>query len=303
MVSRADRQDRELANTLLASAAADLLRGLGAGRAAPVLAGVARLASRGFVADVADMDAAIARGGLAAAADVVLPRYAGTVTIRGAERVPPSGPLVVAANHAGTVDAPALWRLLAARDDLRIIALDRPILRAVPHLSSRLLYVRRDAHGGSGLVRRVIDHLRSGGAVLTFPAGTIEPDPLLRLGDAVDSLATWGSGVELFVRLVPEAAVLPIAVSGVISQRMLRNPIARWRATSQDRELAAATLQVLLRDRSINPVLSAGEPLRGGLEPGALRAAMERLLRDGAPRPARHNADPTATGWNTGGDE
>ena len=283
MVDQTDRVDwreRELANSLRDSSAADLLRGLGAGRVAPVLAGVARLAVGRFVADLTEMDAAVARGGLAAAADLLLSRYAGTVTIRGAGGVPPSGPLVVVANHAGTVDAPALWRLLAARDDLRIIALDRPLLRALPHLASRLLYVEGDAHGRAGLVRRVADHLRSGGAVLTYPAGKIEPDPVLRLGDALNSLATWGNGVELLVRLVPGTAVLPVAVSGVISQRMLVNPLARWRATSPDREWAAATLQVLVHDRSINPVLSAGEPLQGAPGTGELRAAMVGLLHD-----------------------
>ena len=283
MVDQVDRThwwEREPANSLRDSSAADLLQGLGAGRAAPVLAGVARLAVGRFVADLTEMDAAIARGGLAAAADVVLSRYAGTVTIRGAERVPPSGPLVVVANHAGTVDAPALWRLLAARDDLRIIALDRHLLRVLPHLASRLLFVKGEAHERTGLVRRVADHLRSGGAVLTYPAGKIEPDPMLRLGDALTSLATWGNGAELLARLVPGAAVLPVAVSGVISQRMLLNPLARWRATSPDREWAAATLQVLVHDRSINPVLSAGEPLRGTPGPGELRSAMVGLLHD-----------------------
>ena len=280
VVGQVDRRGRELDNSLGDSSAADLLRGLGAERAAPVLAGVARLAVSRFVADLTDMDAAIARGGLAAAADVLLPRYAGTVTIRGTECVPPTGPLIVAANHAGTVDAPALWRLLAARDDLRIIALDRPVLRPGPHLASRLLLLTTDAAGRTGLVRQVTEHLRSGGAVLTFPAGTIEPDPVLRLRDALASLATWGRGVELFVRLVPGTAVLPVAVSGVISQRMLLNPLARWRATPEDRELAAATLQVLARDRSINPVLSVGEPLRGTPRPGELRSAMTGLLHD-----------------------
>jgi hypothetical protein len=287
VVDQADRVDwreRELANSLRDSSAADLLRGLGAGRAAPVLAGVARLAVGRFVADVTEMDSAIARGGLPAGADVVLSRYAGTVTIRGAGRVPPSGPLVVVANHPGTVDAPALWRLLAARDDLRIIALDRPFLHAVPHLESRLLYVKGDAHGRAGLVRGVVDHLRSGGAVLTFPAGTIEPDPVQRLGDALNSLATWGNGVELFVRLVPGAAVLPVAVSGVISQRMLLSQLARWRSTPRERELSAATLQVLVHDRSINPVLSAGEPMRGAPGTGELRSAMAALLYDCAGR-------------------
>lgn len=280
VVGQAEGRDRELENSLRDSAAADLLRGLGAGRAAPALKGLARLAVGRFVDDLMEMDAAIARGGLAAAADVLLPRYAGNVTIRGAGWVPNSGPLMVVANHAGTVDAPALWRLLATRDDLRIIALDRPILRALPHLASKLLYVTKDADGRTGLIRQVADHLRSGGAVLTFPAGTIEPDPALRLADAQTSLATWGRGVELFSRLVPGTDVLPVAVSGVISQRMLANPLARWRATPEDRELTAATLQVLAHDRSINPVLSAGEPLRGTPDPGALRSAMAGLLHE-----------------------
>lgn len=276
----AANRNRGLEHALRTSAAADLLHGLGLAWAAPALAGLARLVVGRFVDDLQEVDAAISRGGLSAAADVVLTRYAGTVTIRGAQLVPSSGPLVVAANHAGVVDAPAIWRLLAVRDDVLIIALDRPILRAIPHLSSRLLSVGSEAHGRTGLVRRIADQLRSGGAVLTFPAGTTEPDPQLRLEDALASLDAWGRGVELFPRLVPETAVLPVVVSGVISQRMLRNPVARCRSTPEERELAAATLQVLFRDRSINPVVTAGEPLRHAPALGDLTAAMAELLRN-----------------------
>ena len=271
--------DRALRMSLRDSATEDLLRGLGLGRASAVLGGLGRTAVGRFVRDVAEMDAAIGRSGLAAGAEVLLPRYAGPVTLHGQDRVPARGPLVVAANHAGTVDAPALWRLLASRDDLRIIALNRPILRAVPHLASRLLHVEPEGGGRGELVRRVAEHLRSGGAVLTFPAGTIEPDPAVRPGDALASLTNWGRSVELFVRLVPDTTVLPVAVSGVISQRMLRHPLARWRATPENRELAAATLQVLVRDRSIRPVLRAGTPLMGDAVSG-LPAAMSTLLHD-----------------------
>lgn len=280
MTGSEDPPDHEPDHRLRDSAATDLLRGLGLGWAAPALGSVARLAVGRFVGDLLEMDAAIARGGLSAGADVVLDRYAGTVTIRGAERVPASGPLVVTANHAGTVDAPALWRLLSVRDDLLIIALDRPILRAVPNLASRLLTVKSEAHVRSRLVRQVAGHLRSGGAVLTFPAGTIEPDPALRPEDALSALGCWGRGVELFVRLVPATAVLPVAVSGVISQRMLRSPIARWRSTPERRELAAATLQALLRDRSVDPVVVAGEPLRNAPSLVEIRAAMAELVRE-----------------------
>ena len=274
------RQGLELVNTLRDSSASDLLRGLGAAWAAPVLGGAARRAVGRFVDDIAEMDAAVGSGGLSAAAEVLLERYAGTVTIRGTEHVPPAGPVVVVANHVGTVDVPALWRLLCVREDLRIIALDRPFLHAVPHLASRLLYVADDTHGRTGLVRSAAAHLRVGGAVLTFPAGAIEPDPALRLPDALASLGTWSAGVELLARLVPASAVLPVAVSGVISTRLLRHPLARWRTTPEERELAAATLQVFQRDRSIRPVLVAGEPLRDAPSTDVLRSVMARLLRD-----------------------
>lgn len=279
MVEEGNRRDLGLRRGLRDTSAADLLRGLGAKRSTPLLAGLARLAVSRFVTDVSEMDAAVARGGLAAAAEVVLPRYAGEVTIRGGQP-PAEGPLLVVSNHAGTVDAPAIWRMLAVRDDVLIIALERPILRTIPHMASRLLYVNGDAHGRTGLVRRAAEHLRSGGAILTFPAGTIEPDPRLRFADALASLDSWGSSVELLVRLAPGTAVLPVAVSGVISQRMLRNPLARRRATAEDSELAAATLQILVRDRSVRPVVSVGEPLRGRFGVAELREAMVQLLHD-----------------------
>lgn len=266
---------------LVASSLEDLRRGLGL---APRLGAAVVPLARSFARDIVAMDAAIGRGGLAAGADVLLPRYSGRVTIVGAGRVPESGPLVVTANHPGTVDTLCLWRLLAARDDVRIIALDREFLHAVPHLAARLLYVER-GHGGRGhagraaLVRRAADHLRAGGALLTFPAGTIEPDPAVRPADAHAALAGWGRSPELFARLVPDAVVLPVGVSGVISTRMLRHPLARLRRSVADRELAAATLQVVRRDRSITPRVVVGEPLRGaeGLT-GRLHDAMLGLL-------------------------
>ena len=254
-------RNRGLEHALRTSAAADLLHGLGLTWAAPALAGLARLVVGRFVDDLQEVDAAISRGGLSAAADVVLTRYAGTVTIRGAQLVPSSGPLVVAANHAGVVDAPAIWRLLAVRDDVLIIALDRPILRAIPHLSSRLLSVGSEAHGRTGLVRGSPTNCDR--VVRCSPSPPAPPNPIRSCGWRTHwprwTPGAWGRTVP---RLVPETAVLPVVVSGVISQRMLRNPVARCRSTPEERELAAATLQVLFRDRSINPVVTAGEPLR-----------------------------------------
>lgn len=247
---------KETEADLRASALDDLLRGLGITHAlsrrvlGPPLAWFARR----FAGEMLEMDRLVGEQGFGAAADYLLGRFAGCVTVEGAEHVPADGPLLVVANHCGTVDIVCLWHLLRHHSDVKIIALDRPILRAVPHLASRLIYVNGD--------RRVLDeaaaHLAGGGTLITFPAGAIEPDPMLRPADAVASLERWHPSTRALLKRVPDLAVLPVAIGGVISTRWLRRPPARWRRRPEDRELAAATIQVALRDRSVRPRVVVG---------------------------------------------
>ena len=70
----------------------------------------------------------------------------------------------------------ALFAALA-RPDLKVIALDRPFLLSLPNLSRQLYYVTDSPQERVSLVRRAYRHLRSGGSLLTFPAGHTEPDP------------------------------------------------------------------------------------------------------------------------------
>lgn len=238
------------------SALDDLVMGLGISHPAlrRVLVPPLGFFARRFASEVLEMDRLIGQHGFGAAADYLLERFSGGLTIQGEEHVPDGGPLLVVANHCGTVDVVCLWRLLRHHDDIKIIAMDRPILRAVPHLASRLLYVDGD--------RRVMDeaaeHLRDGGTLITFPAGTIEPDPLLRLDDAIASLERWHPSTRVLQRRVPDLTVLPVALGGVISSTWLRRPPARCRRRAEDRELTAATIQVALRDRSIRPRVVVG---------------------------------------------
>lgn len=195
--------------------------------------------------------------------------------------MPADGPLLAVANHPGTVDTLVVWRALAVRPDLLVIALDRPFLRAVPNIAGHLLYVADDGHQRSRLVREAMRHLHDGGALLVFPAGETEPDPAVRPEAALAALADWSRSPELFARLVPGLPVLPMAVSGVLADWALRHPVARLRRSTEGRELAAATLQVVRGDRSVRPRVVVGEPLRGrpdGLTE-ELRAAMAALFR------------------------
>lgn len=140
--------------------------------------------------------------------------------------VPARGPLLVVSNHPGLFDALALFAAIA-RDDMRIIAADRPLFDALPHVRTRLLSV--DDGGANGArahsalaVRRAVRHLEEGGALLHFPAGRIEPDPrVARAGEPL--LAPWRPGLDTLVRAAararPNLCVVPMAVSGVISRR------------------------------------------------------------------------------------
>lgn len=231
--------------------------------------------ARRFRHEMEAADAAIGRRGLASAGRLLLDAYSGPVTYSGLEHVPVRGPLIVAANHPGTVDTPALMVALATRPDLKILALDRPFLHAVPALAGRLLYVAEDGRGA--LVRLAAAHLRAGGALLTFPGGTIEPDPALRRPDAVASLATWSRSTELLARLAAGTAIVPAAVSGVLSRHALAAWPVRHRPAA-DRELAAAVWQVVRRDTTIRPAVTLGEPLRG--RPDETTAHLEAAMKD-----------------------
>ncbi|WP_438032138.1 1-acyl-sn-glycerol-3-phosphate acyltransferase [Sorangium sp. So ce204] len=148
---------------------------------------------------------------------------------------PPSrGALLVVSNHPGAYDALALMAALG-REDLMIVAADRRFLRALPHVSRRLLFVPIDEGGALALaarsagVRRALRHLRRGGALLHFPAGRIEADPAFAgEGDAL--LAAWHPSAGVLLRAAAAAggrAAVAI-VSGVHSPRAKRLAITRW---------------------------------------------------------------------------
>ena len=162
------------------------------------------------------------------------------------------------------------------RSDLRIVALDRPFLRSVPAIAARLLWVSDGDR--LGLIQQCRRHLRAGGALLTFPAGTIEPDPSLRV--APQALRAWSPSVTTLVRGIEGAQVLPLAVSGVISRTALASPLARWIADAGEREFAAATLQVLFRRyRDTDTRVLVGEPILAGPNlPAAVFEGMGGLL-------------------------
>ena len=199
--------------------------------------------ARTFASQMAEFDADMARLGLPEAARRSQRHFVREVRVV-CERPLPPGPVLALANHPGMADTLSLFGALN-RDDLRIIALDRPFLTSLPHTSERLFFVRDDdSRSRAHLVRQVSTHLRQGGAVLTFPAGHIEPDPDVALG-AVDSLNSWTDSVGVFIRLAPRTAVVPVLVHGVL-WRTTANPALRFlKRSREERERLAAAVQLL----------------------------------------------------------
>ena len=172
-----------------------------------------------------------------------LNRFAQNIQIFGKEFVPQDGPVLFLSNHPGMVDTLALFACIH-RDDLRIIALDRPFLQSLPNIAHHLLFVGENPFERVRVVKRTTAHLRQGGAVLTFPAGKIEPDPQVYPG-ALDSLKNWTDSSGVFLRLAPETMIVPVLVSGVLWDKAVKFPITRVKSTREDREKLGAALQLL----------------------------------------------------------
>lgn len=218
------------------------LGGVHRGRA--VLEALTRIPAIRLARQVLAYDAMVGEAGLGTGGAWALQRLCESASVEGQDYVPRGGPLLLVSNHPGLADAVALFAA-TPRDDLRVIAANRPFLTALPNTSRYLLTVAEHSAGRSGVAREAARHLRSGGAVLTFPGGRIEPDPAVLPG-AVEALGRWSASADLFARLTPGLAVVPVVVSGVVSPAALRNPLTHLRRNRHDREWLAATLQMLI---------------------------------------------------------
>lgn len=266
-----------LADPLIAINLDDLLDAIGLSALRGVVPRMLlRPAVQRFSGIVRTFDDRVGSAGLAAASEWVLGRLAGGLQITGHSHIPAHGPLLVLSNHPGMTDTAALFASLKLRSDLRVIARDRPFLRALPHACASLILVADD--DDRSRVRALyagLKHLRGGGALLTFPAGEIEPDPATAgVRPALDALQGWSDSAGLMARAAPGTCIVTAIVSQVVSDRALRHPLARLRRNTADREKLAAAMQILWPPYQAMPArvaLSAPLAAADTLSPGELR--------------------------------
>jgi hypothetical protein len=242
-----------------------------------------------FAKIMVDFDSAVEQRGLVEASRLILGHFVQDVRVFGLDLIPDSAFLALS-NHPGMTDTVSIFSALN-RPDLKIIALDRPFLLALPNTSKHLLYVREDSSSRMTLVRQVTSHLRSGGAALTFPAGHIEPDPDIYKG-AVDSLQTWTDSAGVFIRMTPNAAVVPILVRGVIWDKTAKHILLGIKKTREDKEKLAAAFQLLAHiafaKKNVRVSVQIGRPIYakdlGTTDPAvihqAVTAGMKHLIEN-----------------------
>ena len=230
---------------------------------------LARLLRRTFISppqtfayQMVEFDSAIPAHGLVEASRRAIRYYVDDIRVFDRDRIPACGFLALS-NHPGMTDTLSLFIALN-RPDLRIIALDRPFLNALPNMSKQLEYVDENSASRIRLIRQLSTHLRNGGAALTFPAGHIEPDPDVHTG-ALESLCRWTDSVGVFIRMAPNAAVLPVLVRGVVRKKTAHHPLTYLKRAREEREKLASALQLLahvvLKKKDVHVRIQIGRPV------------------------------------------
>lgn len=234
----------------------------------------------------AEFDQRIDKDGATAALRWLLPRFASQVTVRGAANIPADGPLLVVSNHPGAFDGVVIGAQLQ-RDDFKIIISDVPFTRGMKAATRHMIFsTGNNMQERMSAVRQSLRHLQSGGTVMLFPTGLVDPDPSFMPG-AADALSGWSQSLEFFIRKAPETRLLPTIVSGVIAPKYLNNFFARRQKTVRSRQKVAeyfeiVQIMVIQRDLGLTPRVSFGQPLllSDDAKSGPSANLMDRILEN-----------------------
>lgn len=178
-----------------------------------------------------------------------------------ADAIPATGGVLVVGTHpTGGVEGLILGALIDARRPDRL-SLGNAAMGLLPEIAARQIGVdNRAKRGNAAKMRRALAHLRAGGALMTFPAGTVAH---FRLSHGRVAEAPWHPGV---ARLASMAGVpvLPVRVEA------RAGPL--WHLVSPFSRAARSLLlaRELNRQRSARLCVRIGRPLHDAEEIAAL---------------------------------
>ncbi len=218
----------------------------------------------GVAETAAAFDETVGRQGFQISSRDWLQKWVSAIKIRGEEYLPADEPLIVAANHPGTFDSLAVASILP-RDDLKIVTAGNPFFRSLPNTREYLIYATNDSFVRMATIRKALRHLGSGGSLLLFPSGKLDPDPNYFLREARQSLARWSESLEFFLRKAPQSKLVIAINSGFVAPEFLRNPLLRLHPVKITRQYIAEFFQVinlLINHRMVSnqPQVTFSEP-------------------------------------------
>lgn len=242
-----------------------------------------RLPANRFSQIAASADSEARSSGITGSARRILPYLSLKPMARGAENIPLDGPLLVASNHPGAYDSVAILSSIP-RKDIRVFISDVAFTRAFSFASLYFIYTPKDEAGRLLALRTSIDHLKSGGGLLIFAHGDVEPDPELNPG-ASEAIEDWSRSIEIMLRRVPETWLLVTIASGVLMPKFGKNPIVKIRKTAARRQKLAEVLQIsqqMIFPRSFqtNVHISFAKPVKGkDLADAKMMPAVSQIAR------------------------
>ena len=191
------------------------------------------------------LDQEIAQQGSMAGMRWLLPHFVAGCEARGEDFIPETGPLLIVSNHPASYDGMVISAYVS-RPDYKIIIGEIQPYRYLPHISRHVIFSPpvKNTFGRMQTVRNAIQHLKSGGALLIFPRGGIEPDPAF-MPDPDAEFSRWSRSLEIFLQRVPQTRVLVTIVSGVIAPAAMRHPITWFRKARPDRQRLAFIYQIM----------------------------------------------------------
>jgi hypothetical protein len=268
--------------------------------AAKVLGFLLKPAARRFTRFLVEFDLSSKYLGADGASRRVFPMFFDDLQVRGAEKIPATGPLILAANHPGGMDFVAITGR-SGRDDLKIISSEVDFLKKLPEGRRYMIDLPNDARARFTALKEALAHLQNGGMLLLFATGSIDPDPYY-FANAKDHLARWSQSLELFLRKVPGLQVMPVISSQAIGENFLfRNPLVKMQKIRVDRQRLAEFGQVITQIMKpgsllMTPRISFGEAfsesdLRLKIGEGNLRRAVIERAKALFNLSARHYGD------------
>jgi putative hemolysin len=212
----------------------------------------------------AEFELRVREFGLPEASQWMVKHFVQSVHVLREADTPERGPLLIVSNHPGMVDGFIVASALP-RPDLKIVVSNLPFFTSLEILREHVIYTTKQTHERLAVVREAIRHLRSGGALLIFPGGNIEPDPAVLPG-MCEALERWSASLEIMIRKVPDTQVVVSMVSGVLDRSYLRHPLVYLKNNLRDRQKVAESLQAirhLVRPKALplNPRVALGRPL------------------------------------------